>query len=147
MSLTRRHMLTGTIGVAALALSAPKPTQAADDVGDFLWQWTGRTAMPSDRVRLEMPAEFATGYTVPMDISVDSPMTKTDYVKSLRVFAPKNPLVEVVQLHFVPERSLARISTRIRLAAPQHVVALAEMSDGRFLMTKTWVAVATNGCL
>jgi sulfur-oxidizing protein SoxY len=146
MGVTRRHMLTGTIGVAALALSAPKPTQGAEDVVDFLWRWTGRTATPSDRIRLVMPAEFSTGYTVPMDILVDSPMTKTDYVKSVRVFAPKNPLVEVVQFQFAPERSLARVSTRIRLASPQHVVALAEMSNGSLLVTTAWVSVATNGC-
>lgn len=146
MTLTRRHMLTGTIGAAALTLSAPKPTQGAEDVSDFLRRWIGRTATPSDRIRLVMPAEFSTGYTVPMDISVDSPMTKSDYVKSVRVFAPKNPLVEVVQFQFVPERSVARVSTRVRLAAPQDVIALAEMSDGSLLMTKAWVAVATNGC-
>ncbi|WOS65529.1 thiosulfate oxidation carrier protein SoxY [Sinorhizobium fredii] len=149
MSLTRRHMLTRTIGTAAcaLALLAPKRMQAADGVQDFVWRLTGRTATPSDRLRLVMPAEFSTGYTVPMDISIDSPMTKFDHVKSVRVFAPKNPLVEVVQFHFVPERSLPRVSTRVRLAAPQHVVALAEMSDGSLLMAKAWVTVATNGCL
>jgi sulfur-oxidizing protein SoxY len=94
-----------------------------------------------------MPAEFSTGYTVPMSISVDSPMTEADHVKSVRVFAPKNPLVEVAQFHFVPGRSLPRVSTRVRLAAPQHVVALAEMSNGNLLMAQAWVAVATNGCL
>ena len=44
------------------------------------------------------------------------------------------------------ERSVAHVSTRIRLAKPQHVVAVAEMNDGTLLMTKTWVDVATNGC-
>ncbi|WKL39400.1 thiosulfate oxidation carrier protein SoxY (plasmid) [Sinorhizobium meliloti] len=44
-------------------------------------------------------------------------------------------------------RSLPRVSTRVRLAAPQHVVALAEMSNGNLLTAKAWVAVATNGCL
>jgi sulfur-oxidizing protein SoxY len=142
-------MLTSTIGTVAcaVALLASKPTPGADEVRDFLWRLTGRKATPSDRLHLTMPAEFSTGYTVPMDLSVDSPMTKADFVKSVRVFAPKNPLVEIVQFHFVPDRSLARVSTRVRLAAPQHVVALAEMSDGSLLMTSVWVAVATNGCL
>ncbi|WEX89995.1 sulfur oxidation protein SoxY [Sinorhizobium garamanticum] len=148
MSLTRRHMLTGTIGTFAWVLAlCPRPARAADEVDDFVEQWIGRKATPSDRLKLMMPAEFSTGYTVPMDISVDSPMTEADHVKSVRVFAPKNPLVEVVQFHFVPRRSLPRVSTRIRLAAPQHVVALAEMSDGSLLTAKAWVAVASNGCL
>jgi sulfur-oxidizing protein SoxY len=33
------------------------------------------------------------------------------------------------------------------LAEPQYVVAVAEMSDGTLLMTKTFVDVATNGCI
>ncbi|UIJ91106.1 thiosulfate oxidation carrier protein SoxY (plasmid) [Sinorhizobium meliloti] len=53
----------------------------------------------------------------------------------------------MAQFHFVPGRSLPRVSTRVRLAAPQHVVALAEMSNGNLLTAKAWVAVATNGCL
>jgi len=64
----------------------------------------------------------------------------------VRVFAPRNPLVEVAGFHFTPRSGRARISTRIRLAQPQDVVAVAEMSDGTFLMAKKWVEVATNGC-
>ena len=58
----------------------------------------------------------------------------------------RNPIIEVAGFHFIPQRSGARVSTRIRLAKPQYVVAVAEMSDGTLLMTKTWVDVATNGC-
>jgi sulfur-oxidizing protein SoxY len=38
------------------------------------------------------------------------------------------------------------VSTRIRLAEPQYVLAVAQMSDGTLLMTETWVEAATNGC-
>ena len=82
-----------------------------------------------------------------MDLKVDSPMTEDDHVKRIRVFAPQNPLIDVASFNFVPRRSIARVSTRIRLAKPQYVVAVAEMSDGALLMTKTWVDVATNGCI
>ena len=51
-----------------------------------------------------------------------------------------------LSFHFVPRRSEPRVSTRIRLAGPQYVLAVAEMNDGALLMTKTWVEVATNGC-
>jgi sulfur-oxidizing protein SoxY len=93
-----------------------------------------------------MPGEFPSGYTVPMELSVDSPMTAADHVRYIRVFAPRNPIVEVVRFDFVAQRSVAHVSTRIRLAEPQHVVAVAEMSDDALLMAKTWVDVATNGC-
>ncbi|APO71804.1 sulfur oxidation SoxY protein (plasmid) [Rhizobium gallicum] len=148
MSLTRRRLsITGAIGIVAWALALwPKRAREGDDALDFVERMTGRAATESTQLRLLMPTVFSTGYTVPMDIQVESPMTETDHVKSIRVFAPENPFVEVAQFHFSPRRCLARVSTRIRLAGPQHVVALAEMSDGRLLMAKSWVSVATNGC-
>ena len=143
MALTRRDVLMGCAGVALLS---PQGARANDEALELVKQLTGRTATESDRLHLIMPAVFPTGYTVPMSLDIDSPMTETDHVRQIRVFAPKNPLIEVASFHFVPQRSLARVSTRIRLAKPQHVVAVAEMNDGVLLMTKAWVQVATNGC-
>jgi sulfur-oxidizing protein SoxY len=150
MGLTRREMLmAGGVGSAALACTffSPGRARAQDETAEFVERHTGRTATVSDRLHLSMPAVFPTGYTVPMDLSVDSPMTEDDHVKRIRVFAPENPLIDVASFNFVPQRSMARVSTRIRLAKPQYVVAVAEMSDGALLMTKTWVDVATNGCI
>ena len=109
-------------------------------------QLTGKTATESDRVHLTMPRVFPNGYTVPLTLAIDSPMTETDHVRYARVLAPRNPLIEIAAYHFVPQRSEPRVSTRIRLAEPQYVLAVAEMNDGALLMTKTWVEVATNGC-
>ena len=150
MGLTRREVLmVGGVGSAALvtAFFSAGGACAQDETAEFVKRHTGRTATVSDRLHLTMPAVFPTGYTVPMDLNVDSPMTEDDYVKRIRVFAPQNPLIDVASFNFGPRRSMARVSTRIRLAKPQNVVAVAEMSDGALLMTKTWVDVATNGCI
>jgi sulfur-oxidizing protein SoxY len=146
MGLTRRGVLVaGSAGLAAVVLP-PGNARASDEAIELIERLTGQTLTESDRLRLEMPAVFPTGYTVPMTLEVDSPMTELDHVRRVRVFAPKNPIIEVAGFHFAPLRSVARVSTRIRLAAPQYVVAVAEMNDGAFLMTKTWVHVATDGC-
>jgi sulfur-oxidizing protein SoxY len=150
MGLTRREVLiAGGVGSAAFACSffSPDRARAQDETAEFVKRHTGSTATESDRLRLIMPAVFPTGYTVPMDLNVESPMTEDDHVKRIRVFAPENPLIDVVSFNFVPQRGIARVSTRIRLAKPQYVVAVAEMSDGTLLMAKTWVDVATNGCI
>ena len=150
MGLTRREMLmAGGVGSAALAsaLFSPGSARAQDEMAEFVKRQTGRMATVSDRLHLIMPAVFPTGYTVPMDVSMDSPMTEENYVKRIRVFAPENPLIDVATFNFVPRRGIARVSTRIRLAKPQYVVAVAEMSNGALLMTKAWVDVATNGCI
>jgi sulfur-oxidizing protein SoxY len=155
MSLTRRDVLMAAcVGSAALASAFPSPgsARAQDDAAqdntmDLIERLTGQTPTLSDRLHLMMPSVFPTGYTVPMDLDIDSPMTADDHVRRIRVFAPQNPLIEVANFNFFPERSIARVSTRIRLAEPQYVVAVAEMSDGMLLMTKTFVDVATNGCI
>ncbi|HEV2896361.1 MAG TPA: thiosulfate oxidation carrier protein SoxY [Pseudaminobacter sp.] len=147
MSLTRRDVLiAGSVGFAGVALFSPRSARANDEALDLVKQLTGRTATVSDRLHLIMPTDFPTGYTVPMSLYIDSPMTEADHVRQMRVFAPRNPIIEVASFHFVPQRSLPRVSTRIRLAKPQHVVAVAEMNDGVLLMTNTWVRVATDGC-
>ncbi len=153
MGFTRREMLVaGGVGCAALANAWFSPGTAAekaekDDTADFVLRHTGRAAIESERLHLIMPAVFPTGYTVPMELKVDSPMTEDDHVKRISVFAPENPLIDVASFNFVPRRSVARVSTRIRLAKPQFVVAVAEMGDGTLLMAKTYVDVATNGCI
>ena len=146
--LSRRRLLAVAAGCANVALAAPSfaSARADDDAAKLIEHLTGRTPTPSDRVRIVMPAVFPNGYTVPLSLDVDSPMTETDHVRYIRVLAPQNPLIEVATFHFTPGRSQARASTRIRLAEPQFVLAVAEMNDGALLLSKTWVDVATNGC-
>lgn len=119
---------------------------ADDNPKELAERLIGKTISESDRVRLVMPASFPTGYTVPLSLEIDTAMTETDHVRNVRVLAPRNPIAEVARFNFTPQRSVARVATRIRLAAPQHVLAVAEMNDGTLLMGKAWVEVATNGC-
>jgi sulfur-oxidizing protein SoxY len=147
-TVTRRALLTaaaaGGAGFASTVLASPP--SASDEAIELVKQLTGTTPAESARLRLLMPEAFPNGYTVPLTIEVDSPMTEIDHVSHVRVLAPRNPIIEVATFHFVPQRSQPRVSTRIRLAEPQYVVAVAEMNDGKLLMTKTWVEVANNGC-
>jgi sulfur-oxidizing protein SoxY len=144
---TRRGVLTAIAGGAGLARAAlAGPADARDAVADVVKALTGRTAVRSDRMQLIMPRDFANGFTVPLTLVIDSPMTEQDHVRQVRLLAPRNPIVEVAQLKFTPGRSGGRVSTRIRLAQSQEVVAVAEMSDGSLLMTSTQVEVATDGC-
>lgn len=152
---TRRVLLvTGAAGLATATLGLPANAneehagagEDADDSVELIKRLTGKTPVASDRLRLVMPRTFPNGYTVPLGIEVESPMTDDDHVRYVRVVAPRNPLIEVATFHFVPQRSLPRVSTRIRLAEPQFVLAIAELNDGTLLMAKTWADVATNGC-
>jgi len=144
--LTRRELfVTGAAGLASATIVPP--ASASDDAVELIERLTGKTPTATERLHLVMPQTFPNGYTVPLSLDIDSPMTQNDHVKYVRVVAPRNPLIEVATFHFVPQYSQPRVSTRIRLAEPQYVVAVAEMNDGTLLMTKTWVDVATNGCI
>ena len=149
-SFTRRTVLTAAAaagaGFAGGVLVSPVDASDSDDDVAIVEQLTGKTPVESDRVRLVMPKTFPNGYTVPLFLEIDSPMSEADHVRHVRVFAPRNPFIEVVCFHFAPRRSEPRVSTRIRLAEPQYVLAVAEMNNGAILMNKTWVEVATNGC-
>jgi sulfur-oxidizing protein SoxY len=142
---TRRELLLTTVtGLATGAILSP--ASASDETTELIERLTGKKAIESDRLHLAMPRSFPNGYTVPLTLEVDSPMTEEDHVKRVRVVAPDNPLIEVATFHFLPQHSQPRVSTRIRLAKPQYVLVVAEMNDGTLLMAKTWVEVATNGC-
>ncbi|MBI1209305.1 MAG: sulfur oxidation protein SoxY [Azospirillum sp.] len=156
-SLTRRGVLAAAwsrgAGLAGVVLAGAAPAgrgQAGDDTIDAAVNWvervTGQVPTRSERVHLTMPAHFPNGYTVPMTVAVESPMTPDDYVRAIRIFAPKNPIVEVVGFRFTPDSGRARVATRIRLSEPQDVIAVAELGDGTVLLASSPVAVDVNGC-
>jgi len=149
---TRRALLsTGMAGLAAAVLAQPANANeeragTSEEAIALVERLTGKSPTESERVHLVMPRSFPNGYTVPLNLTIDSSMTESDHVRHVRVIAPRNPLIEVATFHFVPHRSQPRVSTRIRLAEPQYVLAVAEMNDGALLLAKAWIEVATNGC-
>jgi sulfur-oxidizing protein SoxY len=143
--LARRKILR-TAGLASIALTAPRAVLSADPEMELVTEIFGRTPVQSDRLRLEMPRHFANGYTVPLALEVDCPMSEADHVRAVHVLAPRNPFLRVASFHFTPLSGRAVVSTRIRLAEPQNVIAVADMSDGSLMMDKTWVEVEINGC-
>lgn len=147
---TRRAVLQGLsgggVGLASVALVSQRSVTVDDEATELVKRLTGRIPTESNRVRLDMPAVFPNGYTVPMSLEVVSPMTEADHVRHVRVLAPRNPLIEVADFRFTPRSGRARVSSRIRLAEPQYVLAVADMSDGTLLLARTWVKVDINGC-
>lgn len=141
----RRALLLGA-AATGVALAAAPLAIAADPEADLVTALFGKAPAQSEKLRLDMPSRFANGYTVPLALAVDSPMTETDHPRAVHILAPRNPFLRVVTFHFTPGSGKASISTRIRLAKPQNVIAVAEMSDGTILMSKRWVVVEIDGC-
>ena len=150
MKLKRREFMGLSAGAAAftlvagntqLAFSASEPT--ADDM---IKAFTGGAAVGEGRVSLSTPEIAENGNTVPVEVSVESPMTADDYVAEVLIVADGNPSPGVATFKFTAMSGLAEASTRIRLAKTQNVIAVAKMSDGSFFMDKRAVKVTIGGC-
>ena len=147
MDMTRRSAMALAAGLVAVTVT-PLPVLAADETAmDEIKKFVGGgDAAESGRVTLEMPEIAENGNTVPLTVSVDSPMTKDSYVKSILVLADGNPSPGVATFHFSPASGVAEASSRMRLAKTQDIIAVAAMSDGSFHSAQTTVKVTIGGC-
>jgi len=110
-------------------------------------QLTGGQVATTGDMTLEVPALVENGNSVPVRISVNSPMTEQDHVRRIALFSEKNPLPQVAVFHLGPRSGRATVTTRMRLADSQRVVALAELSDGRWRRQQVDVIVTLAACI
>jgi sulfur-oxidizing protein SoxY len=68
-------------------------------------------------------------------------------VKAIHVFAPKNPLPNMIGVYLSPRSGRAQFTTRVRVADTQTLMAMAQMSDGSFWMDHVDVVVTLAACL
>jgi sulfur-oxidizing protein SoxY len=149
MNLTRRQTLALSAGAAAVAVAGLNASAAfadAEAAEKRLMEFTGGKKPQGGKVTLTTPEIAENGNTVPISISVDSPMTEKSYVRSVMVLADGNPRPGVITFNFTPMSGEASAATRMRLAKTQNVVAVAKMSDGTFYMDKKQVKVTIGGC-
>jgi sulfur-oxidizing protein SoxY len=106
----------------------------------------GDRKIESGKVKLDVPEIAENGLVVPINVEVESPMTDSDYVKAVHVFADGNPLPGVVSYRFTPASGKAAASTRMRLAQTQNIICLAEMSNGNLHSAKANIKVTIGGC-
>ena len=110
--------------------------------------FAARAATPQrGRVKLELPILADNGNSVPMKVTVQSPMTEADHVKTIRLISERNPEREMAVFHLGPRAGVAEVSSRVRLAGSQTVTAIAEMSDGSQWMDTAEVVVTLSACL
>lgn len=143
---TRRQLLAVTAGIAAGVVLRPA-SAAAGDLAIAIANYTGRAQVREGRVHLEIAELVDNGNVVPITVTADSPMTATDYVKTLAVFNEKNPLRDVARFTLGPRAGKASVSTRMRLAATQKLVAIAQMSDGSYWSHTVDVVVTAVACV
>jgi len=147
-TLDRREFVVGvTVAtVTALAVGEAMAQAAAQGWEEAVKKVLGDAKATEGKLTMDLPEIAENGNTVPFSISVDSPMTDKEYVKTVHVISTGNPQPGVVTFRFTPQSGKAAAASRMRLARTQDVIALAELSDGKFLQVKRSVKVTIGGC-
>jgi len=147
-SLNRREFALGAAaGVAVAGLPFVVMAQDAAQTWEQAVKKVVGDAKPIEgKVTIDMPEIAENGNTVPFTIAVDSPMSDADHVKVIHILATANPQPGVAVFRFSPLSGKATVAGRMRLARTQDVIGIAELSDGRFLMSKRNVKVTIGGC-
>jgi sulfur-oxidizing protein SoxY len=148
--LDRRAFVLGASAVAAIMpfLAAPGAAQGAPRTWEDALKRIVGDAQPisNGKLILDLPDVAENGNMVPVTVSVDSPMTEQEHVKAIHVLATANPLPGIATFRFTLLSGRASASSRMRLAGTQDVICLAELSDGKFIMTRRPVKVTIGGC-
>jgi len=142
---TRRLVLLTTAGLglapfASLAFASPAAMEEA------IRSLVGDAAVTRGRVKLELPPIVENGNTVPLTVTVDSPMSEADHVTAIHIFNEKNPQPYVATFALGPRAGKTVASTRIRLADSQQVTAIARLSDGSLWSDSADVIVTLAAC-
>jgi len=137
--------------LAALQFGASAATAATPDAYD---PWPGLVQdifsnRPMDDaagvLALEMPARAEDAAIVPVTLRVKLPPTDSRRVRAITLVIDQNPAPMAARFELGQDSSVSEISTRVRVNSYTDVHAVAELSDGKLYMTKTFVK-ASGGC-
>lgn len=137
-------------GLSLLALSACLNPLAAfakkEDADEAIKKIIGGAPIKDGKVTLTIPPLVENGNLVVLKVSVDSPMTANDYVKTIHVIAEANPSPNIFTVYLTPRSGTANVTTRVRLADSQRVWAIAQMSNGSFWRGSAETLVTLSAC-
>jgi sulfur-oxidizing protein SoxY len=143
---SRRTALAG-LGAIVLVPVADPAAASPEAMSAALRELTGGKPVTPGRVRLELPPLAENGFSVPLLVTAESPMTAGDHVTTISILSEKNPVAGVVTFKLGPRAGRARVATNIRLADTQRVTAIAAMSDGSFWSGAADVIVTISACI
>lgn len=142
----RRQLVAGVLGLGFSIMLRPAMA-AAGDLAVAISAYTGGATINTGKVKLEIAELVDNGNVVPFTVTVDSPMTASNHVKTIAVFNEKNPQRDVARFTLGPRAGKASVSIRLRLATSQQLVAVAQLSDGSYWSHTVDVIVTLAACI
>jgi len=140
--------IAGLVGGIALACAAPAMSTQADDPWPGLVQdvFNNRPINDgSDVLAIEMPYRAEDAAIVPVMLKTKLAATDDRRVVSITLVIDQNPAPMAARFALGPDAHVTEISTRVRVNNYTDVHAVAELSDGKLYMVKTFVK-ASGGC-
>jgi len=130
--------------VPILAFAAKDETQWNNVLKNQFF--SGKSIQESnDIIEISAPYRAEDPALVPIKIISKIKQTKSNYIKKITVLVDKNPFPFVGEFEFTPETGKADLAMRVRVNTYSYIRAIAEMNDGRLIMTKQFVK-ASGGC-
>jgi sulfur-oxidizing protein SoxY len=143
----RRFLAAAAAGALVTQSRIARAQLAVQPLEPLIAKVTGGAEVRAGRVALEIPRLADNGHAVPLRISVSSPMTERDFVRTIHVLSERNPRPLMAVFHLNPHCGRAEISTRVRLNGSQRVVVIAGLSDGSWWSGSAQVEVTETACL
>ena len=146
MTMKRRDVIGAAAGLVG-SVWVRSATADADELAAAVAAFAGGAPVRAGRVEFDIAPLVENGNTVPVTVRVQSPMTDADHVKAIAIFNQRNPQRDVANFSLGPRAGRATVSTRIRLAASQQLVAMAKMNDGSCWSRTVDVLVTLAACV
>lgn len=144
----RRSFISALAGLAAAPLLPVRTARAQPDpFVDLVRKVTGGAPVTPGRVTIDTPRLADNGHSVPFKVSVESPMTAADHVRSITLLSGRNPRPLMATFRLGPKSGRAVVATRVRLNGTQRVLAVAQLSDGSYWSGSAEVEVTESACL
>ena len=144
---TRRRFMSALASLPAVLLSMRTACAQSDPFAPLVREVTGGAPVRPGRVTVDTPRLADNGHSVPLKVSVESPMNATDYVRSITLLSERNPRPVMATFYLGPKAGRAEVVTRVRLNGTQRLLAVAQLSDGSFWSGTAEVEVTESACL
>src|SRR5438046_10624751 len=150
---TRRLILQGATLVALIGLGDlpfataraaandkyPEEAFKGKSEADAIKALYGKTAEPSDKVKMDAPEIAENGAVVPISV-----MTTLADVTSISFLVSENPVV-LVASYKIPAGTLPNVANRIKMAKTSNVIVVVE-AGGKLYSANKEVKVTVGGC-